>query len=345
MDDRSHTPSPSSARKASRDRHFDPSRSAWPLHSGERVLAVSDMHYGVVGREYIAGRGRSYYREADMTEMLTEAMKHSEHLVLCGDIFETVYGKGRDKAAMRHHYEEIVDQWLEAASHTGCRIHMLIGNHDDSPKLVKMLERKAARMPERFTLHPVALRLGPSLFIHGDIPLRMPQYDDMSIKNRFLGREKFMGQRMVEGLPDRTQHWAEGLAKFANSKVHFMAQRVTDLMRHPQRAVNLLYANLHDSSLVREMETADGSVLPPVTDVISGHTHMQYLGLQARDEEGNALSALRFHNTGTAVEQKRFHPLLLRLDEHRALEVEPFPISKLLPPQHDRYRQRPALSR
>jgi hypothetical protein len=148
------------------------------------------------------------------------------------------------------------------------------------------------------------------------------------MEERTLGEEQFMGRRFVEYLPKPALDFAEGAAKLTNSKAHFMVQRVTDRLRPPQETVNQLYEALKASPLMGAMQGKDGAQLPTVTDVITGHTHTQYMDIVP---DGASATAVRFHNTGTALEPKRFQPVMVEGKADQRLAITAVAMQQVTP--------------
>jgi UDP-2,3-diacylglucosamine pyrophosphatase LpxH len=96
---------------------------------------------------------------------LHAAAARAATFVLGGDIFDfrwSTFGSTEETARHAIH-------WLDAlvASHSRCDFHFVLGNHDCNRRFVAALETYSATRPN-LTLHPYLLRLGKSVFLHGD---------------------------------------------------------------------------------------------------------------------------------------------------------------------------------
>jgi DNA repair exonuclease SbcCD nuclease subunit len=312
---------------ATSQRSFVSEDSAFAVQEGESIISLSDLHYGVHQRQFVAGVTRSYttspnYEEEEITAMILDAISRADHVVLNGDIFEMVYSKGEDRQALLKDFSALMDVWIHAAQAkpNGCVVHMVQGNHDDASDLEALLQEKMAEHPNHFRTHPVALRLGSAFFTHGDLPLRQSQHAEINVETRLLGWESPMG---TKNLPKPARPWVEYVAKTGNALIHSTAERARNILIPAQSIVNDLYAALCDSPLLNAMTDAKGNALPAVTDIITGHTHHPFREFIPLDNNNMPLSDIHFHNTGTALKRDMFHPLCLTVGESQSLQVSP----------------------
>jgi UDP-2,3-diacylglucosamine hydrolase len=94
------------------------------------------------------------------------AAERAHTFVLGGDIFDFRWSTFRTP-------DETVQsaiRWLDGlvASNPRCDFHFVQGNHDCNRRFVAALETYSAARPN-LTLHPYYLRLGKSVFLHGDV--------------------------------------------------------------------------------------------------------------------------------------------------------------------------------
>jgi UDP-2,3-diacylglucosamine pyrophosphatase LpxH len=96
---------------------------------------------------------------------LQAAAARASTFVLGGDIFDfrwSMYSSAEE--TVRH-----AVRWLDdlVAGHPRCDFHFVQGNHDCNRRFVSALESYSATRPN-LKLHPYYLRLGKSVFLHGD---------------------------------------------------------------------------------------------------------------------------------------------------------------------------------
>src|SRR3954452_23775417 len=122
---------------------------------GRKSYFVSDLH--VLSRRSQA---------ADHAEDLQKAASRAKTFVLGGDIFDFRWStldstQATVSAAMR---------WLDelVGAHRTCDFHFVLGNHDCNSRFVDALDKYARRTPN-LEAHPYFLRIGHSVFLHGDV--------------------------------------------------------------------------------------------------------------------------------------------------------------------------------
>jgi UDP-2,3-diacylglucosamine pyrophosphatase LpxH len=129
-----------------------------------RSFFVSDLH--LFSRRSLA---------AGYEPALHSAAARARTFVLGGDIFDFRWSTfDSTEETVRH-----AIRWLDdlVASHPRCDFHYVQGNHDCNRRFVVALETYSAARPN-LTLHPYYLRLGKSVFLHGDVvdhPRMCPQ--------------------------------------------------------------------------------------------------------------------------------------------------------------------------
>lgn len=234
---------------------------------------------------------------------------------------------------MLNDFSALIDEWIATAeaSEKGCRIHFVQGNHDDASDLDAMLKQKAIEHPEHFFVHPVAVRIGATLFTHGDLPLRSGAYHEITTESRHLNWERPMGTRIYKELEPPVRTWAEFISKTGNAWVHNPVQNTLDTLIPLQTTVNALYDGLKDSTLLAQMPSADGTFLPAVTDIVTGHTHNPFTAMKPIAKNGKVLSEIRFHNTGTALVKDRFNPWLITVGKDQLITVSPYALANQKP--------------
>lgn len=226
---------------------------------------ISDLHL-------FSHRSRAHVHR----QFIVEAARQSEVLVLNGDIFDFHWSIfGELEATM-----DAAEAWLRAlaAECPRCRIHYLLGNHD---AVLPWADRCAsiAGDVENLDWSPDYLRLGNTLFTHGDLllgrgPRRTRELDpDARLRRRSLGR----AYAVISGL------------------------RIL-------RAASLLPSNRRTSRMIHRNFLQLGPELTEgVRRLCTGHTHRPFSGIR--------IHGLELHNTGSTVAGMAFRPLMLR-DPH-----------------------------
>jgi UDP-2,3-diacylglucosamine hydrolase len=230
-----------------------------------RICFVSDLH--LFARRSEAPR----YAEA-----IRMAAKRSEVLVLGGDIFDFSWSTLPTLSAT----VEAAFHWLEhlAAEHPDCRIHYLLGNHDYCQPFLDYLEQNAHRIPN-FAWHHFYLRLGPNVFLHGDVA-----------ENRMMTHERLLEYR---------SHWlnrplAGKLSRRAYDVVHRVRlhQPLAYLLHRKRRVARRVLAYLENAG-----ETPESGV----RHVYFGHIHRRMFNYRFR--------GVTFHNCGAPIKGLRFRIL------------------------------------
>jgi UDP-2,3-diacylglucosamine hydrolase len=123
-----------------------------------RVSFVADLH--LFSRRSEAPR----YWEA-----MSRAAGRSAAFVLGGDIFDFRWSTLRTPAAT----VEAAVHWIEhlAASHPQCHFHYVLGNHDYYGRFLDRLAQRRGAV-ENLSCHAFYVRLGDSVFLHGDAAMR-----------------------------------------------------------------------------------------------------------------------------------------------------------------------------
>lgn len=116
---------------------------------------VSDLH--VFSRRSQATR---YH------DQLHATAREAQTFVLGGDIFDFRWSTLKSVDATVN----AAIAWLEelVVPHAQCQFHFVLGNHDCNKRFVQRLDTLAARLPN-LEWHDAYLRLGHSLFLHGDV--------------------------------------------------------------------------------------------------------------------------------------------------------------------------------
>lgn len=229
---------------------------------------VSDLHL-------FSQRTLGHHYFAEIRGLAAQA----DHFVLAGDIFDfhwtTLNSIPETVAAASVWLEDLV------RDNPGCRFHYLLGNHDNHGLFVQRLDG-LGQTAANFAWHPYLLRLGDSVFLHGDAanpgmtPDRLPLY-----RRRWSNAHKRtpMQNRIYDAV--------------TRANLHKAAIRVAA----PPRPVARRLLTYLDS-----MGYDAGS---GVQDVYFGHTH--------RAMDDYCYRGVRFHNCGAPLPGLKFQILQARL--------------------------------
>lgn len=219
-------------------------------------LFVSDLHH------FSRRAQRRRYEQA-----VRDAVKHTDVLVLGGDIFDFKW------STLPTHQETVqaAGDWLRTLleENSDCEVKYVLGNHDHDPLLMAELDRLAGES-NRFEWQPYHLRLGNSLFLHGDVADRQTTHDQLVAK-----RQAWSGHRRPHPLRHHMYDWA----------VQCHLHRLPPLIVHPHRSVarRMLYYLDRHPHLNRQ----------GIQRVYFGHTHVLVDGFEYR--------GVRFFNGGAPM--------------------------------------------
>lgn len=112
------------------------------------------------------------------------AARRSAVLVLGGDIFDfgwsTLPSLDDTVQAAFHWLQRLADE------HRHCRVHYLLGNHDYCQAFLDCLQASAGLIPN-FAWHYFYLRLGPNVFLHGDVVEKKSSTHERLLEYRATG--------------------------------------------------------------------------------------------------------------------------------------------------------------
>ncbi len=239
-------------------------------------IVLSDLHL-------FSGRSEGVARMRSIHSLL-----HSvQTLVLNGDIFDFRWSTLRDPHASIAAAVEWLGALTEELSH--CHIHFLLGNHDCCRKFTSELNQLAATQP-RFHWYEYSLRLGSSLFLHGDCAHRPMNQRQL---NEF--RELWRGDWQRGGLLTAGYRWVDRLG---------ITRRVHEWHFPRQKTVERIAFYL---------DSASAGWRQTIRDCYFGHTHLPFVN--------HEFNGVRFHNTGSAIRGMEFNPLRFET----RLEPNPLP--------------------
>jgi UDP-2,3-diacylglucosamine hydrolase len=222
---------------------------------------------------------RSHWEEH--LEAIEEAAADADIFVFNGDTFDF---KWTTLSSVEATVEAAV-AYLEdfAHRHPGCRVHVNLGNHDHVQPFIDALAA-LARRTENLTWHPYYLRVGNTLFIHGDVATRK------------------MNQAQLEAYRSNwLHHKKQGKIKNRFYDAAFRARAhvaISRLAHPPRRTLQRVHSYIHDI----------GHGEPEgVENVYFGHTHVAVNGAR--------YGGVTFHNGGAPMRGMDFSLLTLQVGE------------------------------
>ncbi len=126
---------------------------------------MSEKHFFVSDLHLFSRRSHAHLLADD----LYRAAAGAKTFVLGGDIFDFCWTTLPSVA----HTVDAALAWLRrlVAPHPECKFHFILGNHDAHRRFTDSLAEFAAAT-RNFSWHPYYVRLGDSLFLHGDVAER-----------------------------------------------------------------------------------------------------------------------------------------------------------------------------
>lgn len=208
-------------------------------------------------------------------DRLLKLSKRATTVVLGGDIFDF---RWTTLPTIEHSVDVAILMLTSLVrQNRQCQFHYVLGNHDHHRAFVGHLERLASD-ESNLAHHPYYLRLGGSLFLHGDVA------------TRGMGPERLQNMRR-RWLQARRQGRFANLAYDASVGVglHTLVYR---LAYPPEAATRRILAYLS------QIGQSPGTGL---TDVYFGHTHLALSNYEC--------GGIRFHNGGAPIRGSAFHIL------------------------------------
>lgn len=206
---------------------------------------------------------------------LFDVARRAAAVVLGGDIFDfrwTTLPTLEDSA------DEAIRRLASlVGTNRRCDFHYLLGNHDHHELFVPRLER-LAQDASNLSLHPYYLRLGTSVFLHGDVATRAMGAAELEKERRRWLRVRKQG---------RVANWAYDWS------VRVSLHRLVYHVVYPPQAVA--------RRILAYLEQIEQGPASGVTDVYFGHTHLA----MSHFEHGG----IRFHNGGAPVRNCEFRIL------------------------------------
>ena len=244
----------------------------WPVGNAPRVgYVISDLHM-------FSKRSESRAHEPAIFEYAAKA----DFFILNGDTFDFRWTTlpTIDQTV----YEAIA--WLRnlAERFPKCHFHFILGNHDNNQAFIAALSKLVAKT-ENLSWHPYYLRLGDSVFLHGDV-----------------SDKPMMG---AAGLEKHREEWLLDTPKHAifhsiyDMVVHVGLHRMAVAAKYPKkRVVRRVLEYLDDVGLTKDND---------IKHVYFGHTH----GAMQSFEYGGLL----FHNAGSPMKGLEFNILKVEIED------------------------------
>ncbi len=234
-----------------------------------RGVVISDLHL-------FAKRSRGSRR----FDELRSGLRDVDLVVLNGDTFDFRWSTLESHAAT----ESAALEWLGAVvrDHPSCDVHFVLGNHDCLHSFRDRLAGLAESLA-RLHVHERCVRLGTSLFLHGDCTHRRMDASGLADYRRSWEHDRqrsSLGAAMYE-LSDRL-----GLTDLVH-RMHFPRERTVRRIAH-----------YLDHVLPDWRES--------IRDCYFGHTHLSFADYI---HEGVA-----FHNTGSGIRNMSFAPRYFEVD-------------------------------
>lgn len=195
--------------------------------------------------------------------------------VLGGDIFDfrwSLAASPEETVARAIH-------WLHdlAAGCPACRFHFVLGNHDYHEPFLARLDHLEARL-NNFTWYPFYVRLGGSVFLHGDVADR---------------------RTTAQKLADRRSRWLH------KKRRGHLANRLYDLAVENQFHKPLVHLGRRKRTIARRilayLDDIGEGPSTGVKNVYFGHTHLAFSDFDYR--------GVLFHNGGAPIHGLRFRIL------------------------------------
>ena len=211
---------------------------------------------------------------------IVEALRQSEALILNGDIFDFNWSIHGGTEPTINAAEEWLRQLMDTAPHG--RLYYLLGNHDGVSAWAERCE-VLSEVLSGFHWSPDYLRLGDTLFTHGDLLLGSEPLETRPLKTEVRPRKAAMG-RAYEVVS------------------HLRIPRIATLCYPTQRCARVIFRNF---------QQLDPKFTDGVRRICMGHTHRPFSQL--------AIDGLEIYNTGSTIAGMPFRPLVLQVPEDQGV--------------------------
>ena len=219
-----------------------------------------------------------------------------DRCVLGGDIFDFRWSTLGSREATADAAVEWLAGLLGACPST--TFHLLLGNHDHASPLLARLPALADASP-RFAWHQYFLRVGETVFLHGDaadVPRR--RRSRVTPADRLAMRR----ERSLHHGSKTKGRAANGVYRqFVRSRLHHLVPRVA----YPKRRVA--------ARLTAYLEHLDMAAVDGVRSVYFGHTHLPI--------DGYRYAGMRFYNGGAPIGSRSFRILTTEVSADAAVHA------------------------
>lgn len=222
---------------------------------------------------------------------IIEAAQQSNLCVLGGDIFDFRWSRLPTREATAEAAVHWLGQLIETCPTT--EFHLLLGNHDHAEPLLERLP-VLFDLHERFHWHRYYLRIGDSVFLHGDaadVPHKSFRRNAGCQATRLAMRRD---KSIHHGLKPKHPTSHRVYETFIRTRLHRLVPRVAYPTRKVARRISTYLDGLNHGA-------ANG-----VRDVFFGHTHLPV--------RNYVFAGLRFHNCGAPIGNDRFEILYTEVD-------------------------------
>ncbi len=213
----------------------------------------------------------------DQVEALRSMREECQCIVLGGDIFDLRWSQQGGLQPTIKAAEDWLSRLLDQTGKS--RVIYLAGNHDCHPSFAEAMREMAAER-ERFTWFEHALRIGDSLFLHGDLLHAKPTPE---------GLLEYRKKHHHEDSPHQLLNKAYDLA--VQLRLH---KAVARLGNSPKATCFRLQNSL------QEFDQNAGA--PPVERIFFGHTHVNIPGLELGQQTFFNPGAMLKHTKNAAIE-------------------------------------------
>lgn len=248
------------------------------IKRANRVAVISDTH--------LYGTGQDKRTRDQIIKDIKKASRRAGTVVLNGDIFEALY-----PAINVQDTTDNAIQLLEELSKDfpETNFEYVLGNHDCVKSFVEQVEEFASSR-ENVHVHREHLRIGNTLFLHGDLPVRK-----QDLKERELVTDP---SQVRQSLGGAIIHSFRGA----------ISKTLDDRFFAPKKVSERIY---------KQIMKQNPELLEGVDNIVFGHTHVPFTDYTLKIDGRK----VRFHNTGTGVEQKRHNIIYFKKDDEESLTL------------------------
>lgn len=242
-----------------------------------RMAAMAEKHYFLSDLHLFSKRSLATQHHG----AIEAAAREAKTFILGGDIFDF---RWTTLASMDATLDASI-KWLAdlVAINPACTFHFVFGNHDYNSRFLDAIDQLAHQTPN-LLWHRCYLRLGSSLFLHGDVADK-PRTSTQSL---LLRRKKWMHDEPAKG---RAANFLYDMV--INARLHKLAKLV-----HRDKRVAM--------RLVHYLETVGHGPASGLRDVYFGHTHCAMSDF--------SYGGLTFHNGGAPMKGLEFRIVEAKVD-------------------------------